>query len=75
MYLINQLHSENFGNLGRVENVVDCLFVIDQCQFLLRICILIGLMFHLLRDRIYFFNCRICFFNVFWFFNCSFLCK
>ena len=54
MYLINQLHSDYFGNLGR-ENVVDYLFVIDQCQFLLRICILIGVMFHLLRDRILYF--------------------
>ena len=52
MYLINQLHSDYFGNLGRVENVVDYLFVIDQCQFLLPICILIGVMFHLLQDRI-----------------------
>ena len=52
MYLIKQLHSDYFGNLSRVENVVDCLIVIDQCQFLLRICILIGVMFHFLRDRI-----------------------
>ena len=40
MFLVNQLHSDYFGNLSRVENVVDYLFVIDQCQFLLRICIL-----------------------------------
>ena len=52
MYLINQLHSDYFGNLGRVEKVVEYLFVIDQCQFLLRICILIGAMFHILFDRI-----------------------
>ena len=42
MNLINQLHSDYVGNLSKVENVVDYLFVIDQCPFLLRICILIG---------------------------------
>ena len=52
IHLINQLRSDYFGNLSRVENVVDYLFVIDQCQFLLHICILVGVMFHLLRDRI-----------------------
>ena len=41
-----------FGNLSRVENLVDYLFVIDQCQFLLHICILVGVIFHLLRDEI-----------------------
>ena len=52
MFLVNQLHSDYFGNLSRVENIVDYLIVIDQCQFLLRICILIGVMFHFLRERI-----------------------
>ena len=52
MYLINQLRSDYFGNLDRVGNVVDYLFVFDQYQFLLRYYTLIGVMFHLLRDRI-----------------------
>ena len=52
MFLVNQLHSDYFGNLSRVGTIVDYLFVIDQCQFLLRICILIGVMFQFLRDRI-----------------------
>ena len=51
MCLVNQLRSDYFGN-QRVGNVVDYLFVIDQCQFLLHICILVGVMFHLLRDKI-----------------------
>ena len=55
MYLINQFHSDYSGNLGRVENVGDCLFVIDQCQFLLRICIPIGVMFHV--DAVELINC------------------
>ena len=52
MYLINQLHSDYFGNLDRVGKVVSYLFVIDQYQFLLHIYILIGVMFRLLRDKI-----------------------
>ena len=52
MYLINQLHSDYFDNLDKVGNVVDYLSVIDIYQFLLRIYILIGVMFRLLRDRI-----------------------
>ena len=52
MCLVSQLRSDYSGNLSRVENVVDYLFVIDQYQFLLHICILVGVMFHLLRDRI-----------------------
>ena len=52
MCLVNQLHSDYSGNLSRVENAVDCLFVIDQCQFLLHVCILVGGMFHLLQDKI-----------------------
>ena len=49
MILINQLHSDYFGNL---DNVVNYLFVIDQYQFLLRIYILIGVIIRLLRDKI-----------------------
>ena len=52
MFLVNQLHSDYFDNLNRMENVVDCLFVIDLCQFLLHIYILIVLRFHLLQGRI-----------------------
>ena len=48
----NQLHSDYFGNLDRVGNVVIFLYVIDQCQFLLRNNTLIGVMFHLSRDKI-----------------------
>ena len=36
------IRSDYFGNLSKVENVVGYLFVIDQCQFLLHICILVG---------------------------------
>ena len=50
MFQVNQLHSDYFGNLSRVENVLDYFFVIDQYQFLLRINILIEVMFHSLRD-------------------------
>ena len=52
MCLINQIRSDYFGNLSRVENVVDYLIVIDQSQLLVHICILVGVMFHLLRDKI-----------------------
>ena len=52
MFQVNQLQSDYFGNLTKVGNVVDYLSVIDQCQFLMHICILIGVMFHLLRDKI-----------------------
>ena len=52
MYLINQLRSDYFDNLDKVENVVDYLFAFGLYQFLLRICILIWVMFRLLRDRI-----------------------
>ena len=65
MFLVNQLRSDYFGNLSKVENVVGYLSVINQCQFLLHICILVGVMFHLLRDEI----------NNFWYFNCSFSCE
>ena len=52
MFLVNQLRRDYSGNLSKMENVVGFLSVIDQCQFLLHICILIGVMFHLLRDKI-----------------------
>ena len=55
MFLVDQLRSDYFGNLSKVENVVGYLFVIDQCQFLLHICILVGVMFRLLRDKILYF--------------------
>ena len=55
MCLVSQLRSDYSGNLSRVENIVDYLYVIDQYQFLLRIYILIGVMFHLLRDKIEYF--------------------
>ena len=55
MFQVNQLRSDYLGNLSKVGNVVDCLSVIDQFQFLLHICILIGVMFHLLQDKIYYF--------------------
>ena len=48
MFLVNKLRSDCFGNLSKVGKVVDYLSVIDQCQFLLHICILVGMMFHLL---------------------------
>ena len=52
MYSINQLQSDYFGNLGTMGNFVNYLFKIDQRRFLLQICILIGVKFHLSRDRI-----------------------
>ena len=33
MYLVNQPHSGCSDNLKVVEKVVECLFVIDLCQF------------------------------------------
>ena len=47
MCLINQFHNGCFDNLNRVGNVVDCLFVIVLCQFLLHNYILIVVKFHL----------------------------
>ena len=52
MFLVNQLRGDYFGNLSQVGNVVDYLSVIDQCQFLMHTYILVGVMFHLLRDKI-----------------------
>ena len=53
MFLVNQLHSGCFENLNKMEIVVDCLSVIDLCQFSLHIYILIVVRFHLLLGRIY----------------------
>ena len=50
MCLVNQLRSDYFGNLSRVENVLDYLSVIDQCQLHS-----VGVMFYHLRDKIYYF--------------------
>ena len=52
MCQVNQLRSDDSGNLSRVENVVYYLSVIDQCQFLLHIYILVGVIFHHLRDTV-----------------------
>ena len=51
MFLVDQLRSDYFGNLSKVENVVGYFFVIDQCQFLQHIFILVGLMFRLLQGK------------------------
>ena len=51
MCLIDQLHNGYFENLNSVENVVDCLFVIVICQFLLHIYTLIVVKFHLKLAR------------------------
>ena len=55
MFLVDQLRSDYFGNLSKVGNVVGYLFVIGQCQFLLHICILVGVMFCLLQGKILYF--------------------
>ena len=52
MFLVNLLRSDWFGNLNIVENVVDCLVLIDLHQFLLHICIVNLAMFRLLRGKI-----------------------
>ena len=51
MYLINGLHSDCFDNLNRVENVVNCLSVIDLYQFLLHIYILVVVMFRFFQEK------------------------
>ena len=51
-YLVNQLHSDCFDNLNMVETFVNCLIVIGLCLFLMQICILIVVNFHLLQERI-----------------------
>ena len=55
MFQVDQLHSDYFDNLNKVGNVVNYLFVIVQRQFLLHICIIIGVMFHFLQGRILYF--------------------
>ena len=52
MFQVDLLRSGYFGNLNKVGSVVDYLSVIVKRQFLLHICILVGVMFRLLRDRI-----------------------
>ena len=55
MFQVDQLHSDYFDNLNKVGSVVDCLSVIIQRQFLLHICILVGVMFRFLQGRILYF--------------------
>ena len=55
MFQVDQLRSGYFDNLNKVESVVDYLSVIVQRQFLLHICILVGVMFRFLLDRILYF--------------------
>ena len=55
MFQVDQLRSGYFGNLNKVGSVVDCLSVIVQRQFLLHICILVGVMFRFLQGRILYF--------------------
>ena len=52
MFLVNQLRSDCFDNLDKAGRVVDYLFVVDQCRFLLHISILVVVMFRLLQDKI-----------------------
>ena len=52
MFLVNLLRNDCFGNLDIVENVLDYSFVIVLHQFLLHICIVILVMFHLLQGKI-----------------------
>ena len=61
LYLVNQLQNGYFGNLIRVEKVVDGLFVIDLCQSLLHIYILIVVRFLFLLGKIlWYFNGSFC---------------
>ena len=55
MFLVDQLRSDYFDNLSKVGNVVGYLSVIDQYQFLLHICILVGVIFRLLQGKILYF--------------------
>ena len=55
MFQVDQLRSDYFGNLSKVGSVVGYLFVIVQCQFLLHICILVGVMFRLLQGKVLYF--------------------
>ena len=55
MFQVDQLCSGYFGNLNKVGSVVDYLFVIVQRQFLLHICILVGVMFCFLQGKILYF--------------------
>ena len=55
MFQVDQLRSGYFGNLSKVGSVVGYLSVIVQCQFLLHICILVGMMFRCLQGKILYF--------------------
>ena len=55
MFQVDQLRSGSLGNLSKVGSVVGYLSVIVQCQFLLHICIQVGVMFRLLQGKILFF--------------------
>ena len=55
MFLVDQLRSDYFGKLSKVGNDVGYLFVIVQSQFLLHVCILVGVMFRLLQSKILYF--------------------
>ena len=55
MFQVDQLRSGYFGNLSKVGSVGDYLFVIVQCEFLLHICILVGVMFRVLQGKILYF--------------------
>ena len=55
IFLINLFRNDYFDDLGIVENVVEYLFVIGLHQFLLHICIVILVMFHLLQGKILYF--------------------
>ena len=52
MFQVDQLRSGYFGNLSKVESVVSYLSVIVQCQFLLHIYILVGVMFRFLQGKV-----------------------
>ena len=55
MFQVDQLRSGYFGNLNKVGSVVDYLSVIVQRQFLLHICILVGVMFRFLQGKFLYF--------------------
>ena len=55
MFQVDQLRSGYFGNLSKVGSVVGYLSVIVKCQFLLHICILVGVMFCFLQGKILYF--------------------
>ena len=52
MFQVDQLRSGYFGNLSKVGSVVGYLSVIVQCQFLLHVCILVGVIFRFLQGKV-----------------------